>query len=350
MVMRHIRSICVAAAAVLFLGIGSSAGAGAVPSETSLAARPAFGLVGHAWGGCGSGIDSSGDYALIPLANGAKQGSCASNFLLVDDKTGVRHEFHVRNTDGPLAFGVPWVLFGISAHGYARGLDLYNVVTHRMKRLNCGCLGANGYVIGSRWLEFYVQKIMGCNDGTGVPQGNCGPNVYSYYDLVRHTTRRDLTTPNGTTVNLNSGKLIQRICRPLEVPAHGALTFYGPFAVATQPTPQGSNPSYSTTLEKCGSQLQTPLDAPAELLGSGGNLVATSLAVGNSHAVAWAVTNSVGEDTGQVEGVLLPSLQSFSFTIPAAIETPPNTLRLAMDAERLYVIGNSDNTWSAPFP
>ncbi len=279
--------------------------------------------------------------------------NCAIDFLVADDKTGVRYKFHLRRADGPLAFGSPWVLFGLSAHGEMQGLEVYNVVTHRTQRIHCGfCLGADGYAIGARWLELDVEKTVPCENGTGVPQGNCGANVDSYYDLVHHTIRRKLATTSDTTIDLNSAKLVRPICPPLSVPPHGSLTFYGTFAVATAPAPQGAQPNASTTLEECRSQVQTPLDAPFELRGSGQAVVATSHAVGNTNAVAWAVTNASGDDTGEVDGVLLPRLVPFSFTLPPTIVTQPSTfsITLAMDAERLYVIGDNGDTWSAPFP
>jgi hypothetical protein len=294
------------------------------------------------------------------LARGSTPGGCnASNFLIINDKTGARHAFHLYGAEGPFAFGVPWIVFGLTAGGYTTGLELYNVVTNRTERISakCHCWGLD-YAIGARWLEFYVQEPGSCGDGE---HESCGPSVYYAYDLVRHTRRRNLrlTSPYGlvgcspssytacysastTVLDLNSPRLVQRICAPLSVPIGGSLTLYGGFAVVTAPQP-GSGPGASMTLEECGSQLQMPLAA---------GLAVRPTVVGNSRALAWAVTNTYGERTGEIDGLLLPSLNPFSFTIPTtfAIQPPNGIFTIAMDAERLYITDANGNVYSAPFP
>lgn len=43
-------------------------------------------------------MHTNGPFALISLAKGAAPDGCASNYLLIDDSTGRRREFHIHGS------------------------------------------------------------------------------------------------------------------------------------------------------------------------------------------------------------------------------------------------------------
>jgi hypothetical protein len=316
--------LAVLSATVVVAGSAASGreASGLAPVVLHLKFRP---VIRFANGHCGGPIWTSGRYALVSVS-APNANACATRFLLIDNRTGKRTFLHGRGLTEMRAFGAPWIFLLKDDHDV-----LYNITTNKTR--GCGASGcvpkgeADGYALGSRWLETFVQQPGPCGDGE---HNSCGPVTQSFYNI--NTGRfRDATSWNATAVaNLNSPRLFHHVCPPLRVPSGGSLAFYGSFAVAAT--------DRTWLLERCGSSLQIPIgmsyqDGPI------------SPPVAGTHAVVWQVIDPLGEWHGQIAGVLLPSLRRFAATIPSKL----HGFELALSASRLY-LGTNGRVWAARIP
>jgi hypothetical protein len=106
------------------------------------------------------------------------------------------------------------------------------------------------------------------------------------------------TLDSHTVLDLSSPTLWSEVCSPLSVPRNGSLTFYGRFAVASEPP--ASRFGYRDYLERCGSHLH-------ERLGNGGT-------TGNSREIIWKAPTG-----NTIAGIFIPSLRRFTATLPRTI-------------------------------
>ncbi len=315
---------------------GDNATAGS-PVTLDLQFRPVVGFVADT---CNDEpVSTSGDYALVAL-QGFTLG-CPRRFLLIDDRTGKRAVVHLKggSLTAVLSFGAPWILF----EPHSGEFRLYNIKTGSERAAACRRCGPDGpyaYAVGARWVEFFVQKNDGCNDS-----GLCSPAVRSFYNIQTGQSRFQASQSSTSVPVLDSRKLFHRLCRPLRVPARTApprdsyhplpsLTLYGTFAVASD------GGEFPFSLERCGSNLQMPVDLPNQddWLGS---------LTANDHAVLWQVSDGHYEWDGQFAGLLLPSLRPFTGQLPASLPTP---WFIVLDSHELYVIDATGRVWRAAFP
>lgn len=297
-------------------------------------------------GQSGSSVLTSGRYALISFSRSA---DFVTHFLLLDDRTGKRSMIRTAGLNEVLAFGAPWILF--SNFG---SLELYNIGTRKWRPFYPELYNATypeGYVLsatvvamGARWVEFEVNQTGSCGDGI---HNECGAITHPFYNI--RTGKRRYESPENTTVfDLNSSTLLRTVCRPLRVPSNGSLTFYGKFAVASEPD---SEQDKSLFLERCGSYLHMEIDEPKG--GPSGDLYAGDLSA-NTHAVLWRVLDATGRWHGRFAGRLLPSLRGFTVTLPSNIHIPVQTRSVtavtALDSFRLYVVDELGGLWAAVLP
>jgi hypothetical protein len=343
-IVRSLRLTCLVAAGLLVVAASTQAD-GHLSQRTPTVLHLRFQrVINDANGSCDDPpvLRTSGHYALVPFGRQPSQPHCGTGFLLLDDRTGKRRVIHVVNLGSATlqAFGAPWILFATEGAGE----QLYNIHTRKLQPLPCNasCMAAFSatevYELGSRWLEFEGPSGGPCGDGIHY---DCGPlAAYGYLNLITHEVRKNWSpTGNRRIVDLDSATLVRTVCQPLGVPTGGSLRLYGKFAVATQA-------DGSSFLEQCGSQLNMPLDGPYDPPSSPSAGVS-----GNDHAVTWQVLDQNGLWHGQLDGVLLPSLQRFTASIPSYIADSGGPAGL--DSSRMYFVSGlavHAALWAAPFP
>jgi hypothetical protein len=243
-------------------------------------------------------------------------------FVLLDDQTGKRTTVN-RPSCGPGVLGVPWVAFDCAPA--TNRFQLYNIQTRKWRRFACDATCQQVYyevdvrAVGARWLALSVAPHQSCGDGEHY---TCGPTTYIYYNIATGKPR-SASMGGSTIIDLNSPTLTRQICRPLQLPAGSALTFYGSFAVAPE-----QNGIY---VERCGSHLHMPLVV--------GSYAGTHL--GNTEAVSFCSFSSQ-----QQLGMFLPSLRRFTFTLPSGLGCP----LVALGTRRVYTIDTQRRLWAAGFP
>jgi hypothetical protein len=148
-----------------------SAGSAASNSETSqpvpvvlaLMFRP---VVREANGVCGQAVLTSGRCALVSRSSPGRY-TCATSYVLIDDRTGKRTVIHKSSFTGAQAFGAPWIFFQTTS-----GDVLYNIATKKTRRCDasqCQPNGAISYSLGSRcapagaarWISGLLRQLCG---------------------------------------------------------------------------------------------------------------------------------------------------------------------------------------------
>jgi hypothetical protein len=189
------------------------------------------------------------------------------------------------------------------------------------------CAGAGG--VGAYWIRWDASCY------------HCG--VTSFFQNIQTGELQDDPTNATTFADLNSPALAHRTCPGVRLVRKvdtygmgwGSLTTYGQFALATG----GNNSVY---LERCG--WPTP-----RLLGDQSR--ASYALASNAGAIVWQAEPS------QLNGLFLPSLQTFTIPLPTAIVTPPGSpehtpvLALELTSGGLYVKdGWAGTLWRAASP
>lgn len=322
-------------ATVVALPGSAASGSDASQSVPTVLALDFRQVVPFTAGSCG-GFWTSGRYVLVSISAPTPY-ACATTFVLIDDQTRKHTFIHRRGFTSVLAFGAPWILWNRNGT-----YELYNFVTKKTQIPALPNGTAVSYAVGRRWLETFIQQPGPCGDGV---HNGCGPITEHFSNIQTGHFLRSSSSSSTTIADLNSRRLFQHVCPPLQVPPGGPLggiyqgtavprlTLYGNFAVAT-PTGQ------SWLLERCGSTLQMPIGMSVE---NG----PVSPPVVSSHAVVWKVLDSGGFSHGQLAGVLLPSLQPFTATIPSNLSQEGF---LGLSAFRLYVFGQNGSLWAASVP
>jgi hypothetical protein len=133
----------------------------------------------------------------------------------------------------------------------------------------------------------------------------------SYFQNIQTGELRDDPTNATTYADLDSPTLAHTTCpgvqlmpglRPLDAgPAWGPLTPLGQFALV-------SGGRVNVYLERCGTRMQRQLIDDNS---------ASTIVAWNAGAVVWQA------DTSQLNGLFLPSLQTFTIPLPSAIVKPP---------------------------
>ena len=288
-----------------------------------------------------TGVWTSGDYLLLSTIppgpttvpqgfNPWSTGWIVSNTRL-GTTTALEPQCHV------VGLGPPWILMScpLTSNPYgAYDVELYSLADGKGRTVTpstgvpyCAapppdveteCAGANG--VGAYWIRW---------DATCY---HCG-DTYLFQNIQTGELRDDPT--NATTfADLNSPDLAHRTCpgvRLMRVDGYGlgwgSLTPYGQFALAI-------GTGNSAFLERCGTRMR-------RLLADGNTEVSRALA-SNSSAIVWQAV------TSRLNGLFLPSLQTFTIPLPSAIVKPPGSpedtpvLSLELTSGRLYV----EDGWS----
>jgi hypothetical protein len=166
---------------------------------------------------------------------------------------------------------------------------------------------------------------------------HCG-DTYFFQNIQTGELRDDPT--NATTfADLNSPALAHQTCPGVRLMREfegystpwGSLTSYGQFALAIGTDSPGNNAAF---LERCGTQMR-------RLLVSSGTF-GDPLLASNSSAIVWQSAPS------RLNGLFLPSLQTFTISVPAAVVTVE---ALGLTSGALYVRDLESGTlWRAASP
>jgi hypothetical protein len=254
-------------------------------------------------------------------------------------------------------FGAPWALFYCSRGGFA----LYNVADRRWHTVGGSAssgqafrdAAAYPFEVGAKWIK--LTYIGGRDCGDHIHFG-CGV-TYRFYNIRSRSFQASPQMSSSTIFDLDSPRLVQHLCAPIQAPPEGlngpvgTLAMVGRFAVELTPydvpflnhvAPQvlrGRGPS-SWSLQGCGSSSRLSIDSQPEAQYFG-------QITANDRTVLWSVLNSRGNWTGAIAGRFLPSLQRFTAVLPgrfAGDQSGP-----VLDSSHIYVLTRGGALWRAPF-
>ncbi len=281
------------------------------------------------------GVVASGDYLLLSTSTG---------WIVINQRLGTRTALDPQCR--LVGLGPPWVLMSCpqtSNPGGPFDIALYSL-TGGMRQtvtpnpglppqcpqpdVETECAGPAA--VGADWIRW---------DATCY---NCG--VTSYFQNIKTGELRDDPTNATTFADLNSPALAHKTCSGVQLmrtlgpftSPWGSLTDDGQFALVT-------SADNSVFLERCGTRMRQLL--------TNGNTVVSYVLASNASVIVWQAV------TSQLNGLFLPSLQTFTIPLPSAIvkapgspeDTPVSELTLTSDA--LYVRdGWAGTTWQTASP
>ena len=281
------------------------------------------------------GVLASGDYLLSTIANGVTQAP-----ILINDQLSITTALDPRCAiDG---LGPPWVLMSCAQTSDPLGpydLELYSLAdgarqvvtpspgvpfcsdTNPPPSVEALCASADG--VGAYWIRW---------DATCY---HCGDTYY--FQNIQTGEIRDDPTNATTFADLNSPVLAHQTCPGVNVMREseaystpwGSLTLYGQFALAIGTDSQGNNAAF---LERCGTGMRRllasgPYDAPL---------------AANASAIVWQAAPN------RLNGLFLPSLQTFTIPLPSAIVTAQ---AVGLTSGALYVLDGPGGTlWRTASP
>src|SRR6478735_1271074 len=168
--------------------------------------------------------------------------------------------------------------------------------------------------MGGPWLLFRCSETelalyrMATNRWRTVNITHAAPRVV-FQNIDTGRVEQDPARPGGRVIaDLNSPKLVRRLCSPLRVPRFfdslsettgaGPVDLHGRFAIATRVPLTYSQPVAQYLLEQCGSKLHKRIARPTR------SFVRVPMA--NGHIVLWQ------KDSQALTGLFLPSLRPFT--------------------------------------
>ncbi len=264
--------------------------------------------------------------------------------MLINDRLGTTTALDPQcDADG---LGPPWVL--LSCPPYGPDVELYSIAggTRQTVTPAAGlppqctvhtdaetlCVGVPD-AVGGDWIRWDASCY------------HCGNN-YLFQNIQTGKLRDDPS--NATTfADLNSPALAHTTCPGVRLlsgvaidTTWGSLTPYGQFAIAT-----GTNRQYFPTvfLERCGTRMR-------RLLVSGRNFENPDPPLAsNPGAIVWQAVR------GRLNGLFLPSLQTFTIPLPFAIVKPglPTAYpvgALRLTSRALYVEDSAGTLWRTASP
>jgi len=272
---------------------------------------------------------ASGDYLLSTTANGFYPHNSPAP-IVMNDRLGTTTALDP-NCDAD-ALGPPWVLLSCpqSPDPYAPyDVELYSLANGTRQTVTpspgmpyCSSppydpqVGCSADAVGAYWIEWVASSYH-----------HLPTSVY-FQNIQTGAHRADPTNAN-TFADLNSPALAHRTCPGVKLmpspefeTGWGSLTPYGRFALVTGP---GNN----VFLERCGTSMR-------RLLANGNTVVSSALA-SNARAIVWQAV------TSRLNGLFLPSLQTFTIPLPSAIVRPAGSpydipvSTLALTSGALYV-------------
>jgi hypothetical protein len=190
------------------------------------------------------------------------------------------------------------------------------------------------------------------SDWVSLDTGQFDEHAWDMHAFQNLTTGQVSGAPAGatTSVDLNRASLSWRACPPLKLPV---LTGgYGNHAVGLL-TPLGHGlviaSGFAQYLERCGTDLHERLGGGDVLRGSyldvGGCAGITCPPQHNAHAIVWP-------GVGQINGLLIPSLQRFTIPVPVRLDPPGSgqVFEVGLTQHHLYLVSTTSRVFSAPAP
>lgn len=313
----------------------------------------------------GTGVEAlvaSKQYMLVALDNGG--------YRIYDDARGLSWRIDQRpcgtaSLPGPNVppygagmFGAPWVMFYCSKGGFA----LYNVTTRRWHLIGSSATSGQAFrdaagspfEVGAKWIK--LTYVGGQDCGDHIHYG-CGV-AYRFYNIRSGTFRSSPQMSSSTVFDLDSPRLVQNLCPPIQAPPVGpdgpteTFAVLGRFAIeftladfpflnnVAPEVSRGSVP-VSWSLEHCGSNSQLSIDAQdqAQYVGA---------LTADNGAVLWSLVNSRGTWNGEIAGRFLPTLQRFTAFLPRKLAGDQGGP--VLDSSHIYVLTKRGALWRAPFP
>jgi hypothetical protein len=285
------------------------------------------------------GVVASGDYLLLSTT---VSGGFGTGWIVINQRVGTTTALDPQCQF--VGLGPPWVLMSCpqtSNPGGPFDAVLYSLTDGTRQTvtpspglpLGCGQQSdaetecASAVAVGAYWIKWDASCY------------HCA--VTSFFQNIETGELRDDPTNATTFADLNSPALAHRTCpgvrlmrEPDSLVAWPSLTPDGQFALVTD--------AGNSVLERCGTRMRRPL--------TNGSSVSYALAW-NAGAVVWQAV------TGRLNGLLLPSLQTFTIPLPSAVVKPPGSLEgvpvsgLALTSDALYVRdGWAGTTWQTASP
>ena len=273
---------------------------------------------------------TSGNYLLLQntIENGTSKG-----WSVINDRTGTTTSLDPLCT--PEGLGPPWVLMDCRLTSNLSGpadVELYSLTDGTRQTVTpspglppqcpqpdveteCAFAGA----VGAYWLRWDASCY------------NCA--VTSFFQNVQTGGLREDPTNATTFADLNSPTLAHMTCPGVQLMRRygptrwGSVTYDGQFALVT-------DTDNSVFLERCGTRMR-------RLLANGITVASYALA-SNTRAVVWQAV------TGRLNGLFLPSLQTFTIPLPSAIGLVGS---LGLTSGALYVSSFEDGVvWRSASP
>jgi len=251
-------------------------------------------------------------------------GDVDSTLVLTDDRTGTTTALDPQCTGD--ALGPPWVLMSCPPTSNPNGqsdLELYSIADGTSQTVT----PSPG--VPQCALECSDMSPRSSPDGVGAYWIRWDTSCYhcadtAYFQNIQTGQLRDDPTDATTFADLNSPTLARDTCPGVQLlrvdegyfPAWGPLTPYGQFALA-----EGNG----LFLERCGTQMLRPLAV--------GNMVNISTVpphASNARAIVWEATLS------RLNGLFLPSLQTFTIPLPSAMVTTTGLSDIWLTSVALY--------------
>jgi hypothetical protein len=247
-----------------------------------------------------------------------------------------------------VALGPPWVLMTCRQSSDPSGpydVELYSLAdgTRQVVTLGPGMpycsappvdseVDCSAEAVGADWIEW-----------VGSSYHHLPYQVVYFQNIETGELRRDPS--NATTfADLNSPALARKTCPGVRLERDlgsddgirwGSLTPYGPFALVTA----GSD---GNLLERCGTHMRQRLPPASDRY--------SFALASNDSAIIWQA------HPGQLSGLYLPSLQTFTIPLPSAIAKPPGApealpVRIEPTSSALYMTDSEDGVlWRTAGP
>jgi hypothetical protein len=302
----------------------------------------------------GGGLFMNDERYLFSVTGDAFSAS-ANAGLLIDDATGRRQMLHFSAGCRPNQLGSGRILLLCRDSASARPTEeLYDIASGHTTTFipNPALTQTPLGVPCSDPTDCGVQIDGIGSDWVSLDTGQVDEHAWHTYAFQNLTTGQVSGRPSGgrTSVDLDRPSLSWRACTPLKVPvltgpydnrALGLLTPLGHGLVIAS--------GFQQYLERCGTRLH-------DRLGGGDVLRASGLDVGgcvgitcppqhNAHAIVWP-------GVGQINGLLIPSLQRFIIPIPIRLDPPGSgeAFEVGLTQHHLYLISATSRVFSAPAP
>jgi hypothetical protein len=294
------------------------------------------------------GLLASGDYVLF---NTALTYPPNLAWIVINDRLGTTTALDPRCQVAGL--GPPWLLMSCPQTSDPNGpydLELYSLADGTRQTVTpsprlpppCGSTSdvetecAWPAAVGANWIRWDASCY------------HCGTTFY-FQNIQTGEVRGDPTDAT-TYADLNSPTLAEKTCPGVKVlresvgysTGWGSLNSYGQFALATGTDGQGNPAAF---LEQCGTGMR-------RLLASWPLGTSIPLLTSNAGAIVWQpAPNRLNEPYNRLDGLFLPSLQTFTIPLPSAIVTGTGLEPIALTSEELYLrVWETGTVWRTASP